>query len=134
MLLEEVSGESAIPRAVFDPPCEDAGDFTRRVRGLEAAYRNWAGGIYLLWYPIKGRAEPDALARRLKRSGIRNILRAELAVAATPAQGRLGGCGLIVVNPPWMLASELAAILPELATILGGPSGAHRLDWIAAAS
>jgi 23S rRNA (adenine2030-N6)-methyltransferase len=120
--------------AVVDPPFEDAGDFTRLVRGLEAAHRKWAGGIYLLWYPIKGRAEPDALARRLKRSGIRNILRAELAVAATPAQGRLGGCGLIVVNPPWTLASEMAAILPELATVLGGSSGVHRLDWIAAGS
>jgi 23S rRNA (adenine2030-N6)-methyltransferase len=116
---------------VVDPPFEEAQDFTRLAHGLETAYRKWASGIYLLWYPIKGRQEPDALARRLKRSSIARILRAELAVAATPAQGPLGGCGLIVVNPPWTLENELAAILPELVEALGSRNSNYRLDWIA---
>ena len=115
---------------VVDPSFEDAGEFARLARGLEAAHRKWATGIYLLWYPIKGRQGPDALARTLRRSGIGKILRAELAVAATPAEGPLGGCGLIVVNPPFMLERELAAILPALRTILGGRGGSHRLDWV----
>ena len=116
---------------VIDPPFEDAQDFTRLAHGLETAHRKWASGIYLLWYPIKGRQEPDALARRLKRSGIPRILRAELAVGATSAQGPLGGCGLIVVNPPWTLADELSAILPALAEALSSRNSNHLLDWIA---
>ena len=115
---------------VVDPPFEEAQDFTRLAHGLETAYRKWASGIYLLWYPIKGRQEPDALARRLRRSSIARILRAELAVAATLAQGPLGGCGLIVVNPPWTLENELAAILPELVEALGSRNSNYRLDWI----
>ncbi len=115
---------------VIDPSFEDARDFDRLALGLEGAHRKWASGIYLIWYPVKGRQGPDALARRLKRSGIARILRAELAVGATPAEGPLGGCGLIAINPPWTLAAELAAILPELATILGGHGGSHRLNWI----
>jgi len=115
---------------VVDPPFEQAQDFTRLAHGLETAYRKWASGIYLLWYPIKGRQEPDALARRLRRSSIARILRAELAVAATLAQGPLGGCGLIVVNPPWTLENELAAILPELVQALGSRNSNYRLDWI----
>jgi 23S rRNA (adenine2030-N6)-methyltransferase len=116
---------------IVDPPFEEPQDFTRLAHGLEAAYRKWASGIYVLWYPIKGRQEPDALARRLKRSGIARILRAELAVDATPAQGPLGGCGLIIVNPPWTLESELAAMLPELVKALGSRNSNYRLDWIA---
>jgi len=115
---------------VVDPPFEQPQDFTRLAHGLETAYRKWASGIYLLWYPIKGRQEPDALARRLRRSSIARILRAELAVAATLAQGPLGGCGLIVVNPPWTLENELAAILPELVEALGSRNSNYRLDWI----
>jgi 23S rRNA (adenine2030-N6)-methyltransferase len=115
---------------VVDPPFEQAQDFTRLAHGLEAAYRKWASGIYLLWYPIKGRQEPDALARRLRRSSIARILRVELAVAATLAQGPLGGCGLIVVNPPWTLENELATMLPELAKALGSRNSNYRLDWI----
>jgi len=75
--------------------------------------------------------QPDALARRLKRSSIARILRAELAVAATPAQGQLGGCGLIVVNPPWTLENELVTILPELVNAIGSRNSNYRLDWIA---
>jgi len=115
---------------VIDPPFEDAQNFTRLAHGLETAHRKTASGIYLLWYPIKGRQEPDALARRLKRSGIARILRAELAVGAIPVQGPLGGCGLIVVNPPWTLADELSDMLPELAKALGSRNSNHRLDWI----
>ena len=128
---------------LVDPPFEEADDFARLARGLEAAHRKWAGGIYLMWYPIKGRHEPDALARRLVRSGIAKILRAEFCVTRTPddvqprdkrvpRDGPLGGCGLIVVNPPWPLAGELAILLPELAAILSGEgAGSHRLDWLA---
>jgi 23S rRNA (adenine2030-N6)-methyltransferase len=128
---------------LVDPPFEEADDFARLVRGLEAAHRKWAGGIYLMWYPIKTRREPDTLARRLARSGIAKILRAELNVAhpsddakprdtRVPRDGPLGGCGLIVVNPPWPLAGELAILLSELAAILSGAgAGSHRLDWLA---
>jgi 23S rRNA (adenine2030-N6)-methyltransferase len=115
---------------IVDPPFEEAQDFTRLAHGLEAAHRKWASGIYVLWYPIKGRQGPDALARRLKRSSVARILRAELAVGATPAQGPLGGCGLIIINPPWALENELAAILPELVNVLGSRNSNYRLDWI----
>ena len=117
---------------LVDPSFEDAGDFARLGEALEAAQRKWAGGTYLLWYPVKERAGPDALARRLRRSGIAKILRVELSLGGTRADNRLGACGLIVVNPPWTLADELAILLPELAAILSaGSGGAHRVDWVA---
>jgi len=100
-------------------------------RGLESAHRKWPVGIYLLWYPIKGRREPDALARALVRSGIAKILRAELCVAATRDEGPLGGCGLTIVNPPWTVDGELSAMLPALQSILAAGAGSHRLDWLA---
>ncbi len=117
---------------LIDPPFEDAGDFSQLALGLEAAHRKWATGTYLLWYPIKDRAAPDALARRLRRSGIAKILRAELSVAPLVTDGPLSGCGLIAVNPPFTLETELGAILPALAAVLAGGAGAHRIDWLAA--
>src|SRR5580704_6989195 len=50
---------------LVDPPFEEAADFTRLASALAAAHRKWPTGIYLLWYPIKERDAPDALARRL---------------------------------------------------------------------
>jgi 23S rRNA (adenine2030-N6)-methyltransferase len=117
---------------LIDPPFEATVDFVQLTRGLESAHRKWGNGIYLLWYPIKSHADPDALARRLRRSGIAKILRAELSVTPPHPNERLGACGLIVINPPWTLAAELAILLPELAAILGrAPGAGFRIDWLA---
>jgi 23S rRNA (adenine2030-N6)-methyltransferase len=117
--------------ALIDPPFEEAGDFSRLAQGLEIAHRKWASGTYLLWYPIKARDEPDALARRLRRSGIGKVLRAEVSIGPLIDCARLSGCGLIVVNPPWTLQQELKVMLPQLAPILAGADpGGSRIDWI----
>jgi 23S rRNA (adenine2030-N6)-methyltransferase len=116
---------------LIDPPFEDTSEFARLAQGLEAAHRKWAPGSYLLWYPIKEREGRDALARRLRRSGMTKILRVEFSLAAPRAVGRLAACGLIAVNPPWTLAGELEILLPELAAVLGGGGGAHRVEWLA---
>jgi 23S rRNA (adenine2030-N6)-methyltransferase len=116
---------------LIDPPFEEAQDFARLGQGLAAAYGKWPTGIFALWYPIKDRAGPDGLAKSLRRSNLVNALRAELTVPAREP-GRLGGSGLIVVNPPWTLEKELAVMLPALAGTLGSNGTGHfRLDHLA---
>jgi 23S rRNA (adenine2030-N6)-methyltransferase len=120
---------------LVDPAYEQVEDFARLAQALAAAHRKWASGTYLAWYPIKERTAPDALARRLRHGGMAKILRAELSVGAARAPGRLAACGIIVVNPPWTLAGELATLLPELTAALSGASdGAHRVNWLAGES
>ena len=107
-------------------------DFSRLAQGLEAAHHKWPNGTYLLWYPIKAREQPDALARRLRRSGTPKILRAEVGIAPQAELSRLSGCGLIVVNPPWTLEPELQVLLPALAAVLAdtdrGSARIHRIS------
>src|SRR5215831_21035032 len=104
---------------LVDPPFEADDDFTRLASGLVAAHRKWATGIYVLWYPIKGRSEPDALAKRLRRLALPKVLRAELLVTPLADPSRLNGAGMILVNPPWTLENELSSLLPVLASVLG---------------
>jgi len=116
---------------LVDPPFEADDDFTRLASGLVAAHRKWATGIYVLWYPIKGRNEPDALAKRLRRLALPKVLRAELLVTPLADPSRLNGAGMILVNPPWTLENELSALLPALAGVLGRKDkGRYRLDWV----
>lgn len=112
---------------LVDPPFEVTDEFARAAQVLEAAHRKWATGIFVLWYPIKGREQPEELARRMQRAGIAKLLRAEVDFGGPREPGRLGGCGLIVVNPPWTLADELGHLLPLLARIF---AGRHRVDWL----
>jgi 23S rRNA (adenine2030-N6)-methyltransferase len=114
---------------LIDPPFEAEDDFQRLTKGLETAYRKWTTGIYALWYPIKGRREADALAKRLRRLALPKVLRAEVLVSSLGDPSRLRGAGMIVVNPPWTLESELSTLLPALATILGrDDKGSFRVD------
>ena len=84
-----------------------------------------AGRHLLLWYPIKEREDSDTLARRLRRSAIAKVLRAEVGFAGQREPG-LAACGLIVVNPPWTLEGELEVMLPALANF--GRTLSRRLD------
>jgi 23S rRNA (adenine2030-N6)-methyltransferase len=130
---------------LIDPPYEDKHEFTRLTEAVAAAYRKWATGMFLLWYPIKDRAGPDELAGALRRwrpagasaraaPNTAKILRAELEWPPDRA-GRLNGAGLILINPPWHLADELAQLLPLLRQVLGPASGGRaKLDWLAGES
>ena len=62
---------------VIDPPYEESMDFARLSETVAQAHRKWANGVYLLWYPIKTRAAPDALARRLRRLAVPKLLRCD---------------------------------------------------------
>lgn len=117
---------------LIDPPFEQPDEFSRLVQGLAAAHRKWATGVYLLWYPIKEAAEVAAFARKLVRTDIARMLRVELMANPGASEGALRGCGLIVVNPPWMLHTELQTLLPALAQVLSrGAPGNPRLEWLA---
>jgi len=117
---------------LIDPPFEAPGEFERLAEHLVRAHRKWATGIYLLWYPIKDTAETERFARQVAGLGLPKILRAELRVAA-PRDKALIGSGLLLVNPPWRLETELQILLPALAGVLRRDrEAATRLDWLAA--
>jgi 23S rRNA (adenine2030-N6)-methyltransferase len=116
---------------IIDPPFEEPDEFARLARGLAAAHRKWATGIYLLWYPVKDAADVAAFVRRIVRLRIARTLRAELIVSPATETLRLRGSGLILVNPPWTLYQELKILLPALAAVLAPDRrGATALDWL----
>jgi 23S rRNA (adenine2030-N6)-methyltransferase len=116
---------------LVDPPFEDDADFRRLSQGLAVAHRKWATGVYMLWYPIKDRGEPDALAKRLRRLALPKTVRTELIVRPLSDPRRLNGSGIIVVNPPWRLAAELEDLLPALVKILSQPGqGSFQVGWL----
>jgi len=116
---------------LIDPPFEQPDEFARLEQALAAAHRKWPTGVFLIWYPLKDARGTQAFGRSLARLNIPRILRAELTVAPAPDAQKLAGSGLIVVNPPWTLADELAVLLPTLARVFAGTQGRSRLDWLA---
>ena len=108
-----------------EPP-DFADPRVRRVLGAPVAPEGEPAGD-LLREPAKRVA--DALAQRLRRTGIPKLLRCELSIGSARAEGGLTGSGLIVVNPPFPLERELRVLLPALVRWLA-PTGSYRLDWL----
>ena len=119
---------------LIDPPYEAKDEFTRIAEGFAGAFAKWPTGSYLLWYPAKSRRATDGLAQRVAEIADTGptpgkCLRLEFSVAPQTADSALVSTGLLLVNPPWRLASELKAILPELERPLGqGGPGRFRLE------
>jgi 23S rRNA (adenine2030-N6)-methyltransferase len=124
---------------LIDPSYEIKTDYAAVLDCLEDAIRRFPTGSYAVWYPVIGRPEAHALARKLKALGTRlqrAWLQAELNVGLQPdsstaarvAQGRTHGSlrasGMFVLNPPYTLATQLRDALPWVMDVLREPRGA----------
>ena len=113
---------------LIDPPYEVTDEFQRMAKGLAEALKRWPTGIYALWYPIKSPAEVARFKDELVNFG-KPCLTAELMLRVPEDETKLNGSGLAVINPPWQLDEQMAALLPLLQDALGCQGGTH-LQWL----
>jgi len=99
---------------LIDPPFEEKDEFATMESELIAAHRKWPTGIYALWYPVKDKLAVANLLAGINQAGIGRLLRLEIDVDRPEAAGGLSATGMLIVNPPWMLADEAQIILPAL--------------------
>jgi len=114
---------------LVDPAFEQTGELDRLADGLEQAVRRFASGTFLLWYPIKEAKPVAAFRRKLAEQALPKATAIELMIRGPEDETRLNGAGLIAVNAPFTLTSNLSALLPELAHVLAqGKGGGFRLE------
>lgn len=116
---------------VVDPPFEEAGEYDRLLRAMRDAHRRFATGIQLLWYPVKDERAVAAFHAAVAGGPVPKVLRIDHRTRSPGGDGPLAAAGLLVVNPPYRLAEDLGAVLPELAARLAaGPGAAGSVDWL----
>lgn len=116
--------------ALIDPPFEVKDEFERMRKGLVQAMKRWPTGLYALWYPIKAKMLVDRFHADLTQIGLPKTLAADIWIRGGDDPTRLNGCGLVVVNPPWMLDEALGRLMPWLAATLGEDGAHSRLHWV----
>jgi 23S rRNA (adenine2030-N6)-methyltransferase len=117
---------------LVDPAYEVKDEYETLPRALARALAKWREGIYAVWYPVlpAGRhlTMIEALARLPAQAG---ILRAEIAPPRPPASG-MQGAGMIIVNPPWQFAEDMAVAGDWIAGALWDePTNCHAVSWLA---
>ncbi len=116
---------------LIDPPFEEHNELIRLTEALKEAIRRFETGTYVIWYPIKDEKIIARFHRAIAESCARECLIAEVMLRTARHPEKLNGCGLVVVNPPWKLESQLRVVLPHLAERLGQGEGAQsRLEWL----
>jgi 23S rRNA (adenine2030-N6)-methyltransferase len=111
---------------LLDPPFEAPDEFARLAQTVREAWRKFATGIYLAWYPIKSQAEANGFTGEVLAAGIQKALVVEAQIAA--AEGKLGRAGLLVINPPYGFEEAMR----QSAGLIGPPMGAQITSrWLA---
>ena len=118
---------------LMDPPYELKEDYQRVLQTLKKAMQKWSTGIYALWYPILGKDadRSRSMLELFKYAGFPSVLVAELEVAAQPDEWGMNGSGMLILNAPWQLDTQLADLLPRLCQRLAQSEEAQwRLEWL----
>src|SRR5262245_4200917 len=116
---------------LIDSSFDRAREFDRLRRGFVVAHRKFATGVYALWYPLMEAPAMRAFERSLVATGIRKMLQLELSVHDLEGSGRLRGCGMLIVNPPFGFETTARAILEWLHPALAQDgTGDHRVRWL----
>lgn len=115
---------------LMDPPYELKEDYPKAVKTLIKAYRKFATGTYILWYPVVKRELITQMQQSFISSDVKNILQVEFCLAPDTEEYGMTGTGLFIINPPWQLKQQLSEILPYLQKELGNTTSSFSLEQL----
>jgi len=115
---------------LIDPPYELKEDYLKAVRTIVNAYKKFATGTYILWYPVVKRELVEQMQDAFTKSEVRNLLQVEYCQQADTQEYGMTGTGLFIVNPPWQLTSQLTEILPYLKDKLGSSESQYSVKQL----
>ena len=116
---------------LIDPPYELKEDYDLVVKAIEEGYKRFATGTYAIWYPVVLRQQTKRIFKGLEATGIRKILKIELAVRPDSDQLGMTASGMVVINPSWTLETQMKEILPYLTkTLVPEGTGSWTVEWI----
>ena len=98
-----------------DPSYEVKTEYRQLPDALKTAYNRFATGVYCIWYPLIDNKLHAQLLRGLENIGANSNLRIEFYLTGSTGGG-MSGCGLWVINPPYVLA-EVKIALDALRTL-----------------
>jgi len=133
---------------LIDPPYELKEDYQKAVRTIIKAYKKFATGTYILWYPVVKRdlvdgmvnaftniessKEPNKKSNNETSSEVRNLIQIEFCLTADTEEYGMTGTGLFIVNPPWQLMQQMTEVLPYLQEMLGSESSSYTIKQLIA--
>jgi 23S rRNA (adenine2030-N6)-methyltransferase len=116
---------------LVDPPFEAMDEFDRVELGLREALSRLAAAVVCVWYPLTVRSPAGGFIASVRTARLAPTLNITFPVHVEELPGRLNGCGILILNPPWQIEGEIGTALgclhPQLAREPGARAG---IEWI----
>jgi len=94
-------------------------DYAKIIDGLADAYKRFAHGVYVVWYPIV-KNEKDVVedfCKKMRELKFEKIMNVTFDVGAKEDR-KMTACGAFIINAPWQLDEKLNLILPKILQVL----------------
>ncbi len=104
---------------LVDPPYERPDELAAVLQAVVAGYEKFPGCVFLVWYPVKGRAPARAFFEGVKASKLRDVVGAEILLREPSDPARLNGCGVMLVNPPFGFEAAAIPVLQAFCGVFG---------------
>lgn len=111
----------------IDPSFEMKSDYQQIPKFVNAAFQRFNTGMYCIWYPIVDKKWHLQLVEHLKNIKNSNFLQVEFYLTSVLNAG-MTGCGLWIINPPYVLADELNIVLTDLIKLMNPGFSSYRLN------
>lgn len=116
---------------LIDPPYELKEDYQRVVEAIIEGHKRFATGVYAIWYPVVLRQNIKRMLRQLEETGIRRIMQIELGIKPDSDHRGMTASGMIVINPPWQLESQMQTLLPWMTEAMTPEGTGHfSVNWV----
>ncbi len=115
---------------LIDPPYELKEDYSKAVNTIIKAYKKFATGTYILWYPVVQRELVNNMEKAFTASNVKNLLKVELCLSNDTQEYGMTGSGLFIVNPPWQLTKQMNEALPYLINKLGTNNSFYSIEQL----
>ena len=114
----------ALLRSLLPPPERHALEVTTRLlvrridqnerAALAEGLRRFPGGVFAAWYPIKDARDLAGWYGACRGALSAPVLLSELWLYPRDSRVALNGSGLLIANPPYLIAERMQEWLPEL--------------------
>lgn len=113
---------------LIDPSYERKDEYQEVAETLTQVVRKVRHAVVLIWYPLLPAGRHRLLLDTLRQAGIPKLWRSELKIREPAAERGMYGSGLLMLNPPWQLDTELNQAFTTLASALAD-GASHHAEW-----
>ena len=136
---------------LIDPPYENTSEERDCLAAVKNGLIKFPAGCFVVWYPIKDHGFNQRFLAEFKNLPAKSVLVAAIlhgdlgqktkkpanaaqnsAKLPSKLPGKLIGSGLVMVNPPWQIETEIQSLGQNLLTLLGIINGRVECHYILA--